>query len=106
MSSNNPSIHHTITHKVQGAANEGWEFVCPICSYRARYITQAGHGSQQLEILHIGDPQVRHTSNHASVRLVGGRPLHIAENDGDEGWLTDELRKQMEDLLRDVDMGD
>jgi hypothetical protein len=62
-----------------------------------------------LEIINIGDPRARHVSQEwPVVRQAKARPIRIlmAENEGDEDWLTPELRQQMENLLRDVDMGD
>jgi hypothetical protein len=101
MPTNYPQVHHTITHRTQAEGQDGWEFVCPICGYRARYRSKGSFGTQQLEILQIGDPQARHTSNHTSAG-----PLQTEMGNIDESWLTDEIRQQMEDLLDDVDMGD
>jgi hypothetical protein len=55
----------------------------------------AGHNGHQFEIVHVGDPQARHASNHTQVQPITD----------DEDWLTPELRQQMEELLKDVDMG-
>jgi hypothetical protein len=104
MPTNNPHIHHTITQRTQAEGQDGWEFVCPICGYRARYRSQDNFGTQQFEILQVGDPQARHTSNHTPVRSV--QPWHTEMTNVDESWLTDDVRRQMEDLLDDVDMGD
>ncbi len=100
-----PSIHHTITRKVHGAQQDGWEFECPICGYRARYITPLQSGTSQLEILHIGDAQARHLSDKVQTRWDEARPVQAVDND-DEAWLTPELRQQMEALLEDVNMDD
>jgi len=91
MTTNNSAIHHTITNR----SRDNWEFECPTCGYRARYNPHLRHQTQQLKILNVGDPQARHISNHVHVRVAD-----------DEAWLTPELRQQMEELLKDVDMGD
>lgn len=104
MSTNNPTIHQTTTNRIQDAERGGWEFVCPTCGYHVRYI-QPVKQAQQLEILDLGDPQARHTSNHVPVRPIEDWPVS-AGDDVHEAWLTPELRQQMEDLLTDVDMGD
>ena len=54
------------------------------------------------EVLNGGDPQARHTSNHVHITPPGIWPEPAP--DGNESWLTPELRQQMEDLLRDVDI--
>jgi hypothetical protein len=104
MSIDNSPIHHTATNRFQDAERVGWEFVCPTCEYRVRFIVHAKH-VPQLEILDPGDPQARHTSNHVPVRPIEDWPV-TASDDAHEAWLTPELRQQMEDLLTDVDMGD
>jgi hypothetical protein len=108
MLTNEPSIHHTITKKVRRGQQDGWEFECPICGYRALYIAQLQAGSPQLEILHIGDAQARHLSNQPRTSWGMARPVQVMadDDDDDETWLTPELRQQMEDLLQDVNMGD
>jgi hypothetical protein len=104
---NEPSIHHTITRKVRRGQQDGWEFECPICGYRALYIPQFQAGSPQLEILRIGDAQARHLSNQPQMNRSMARPVQVMDvDDEDEAWLTPELRQQMEDLLQDVNMGD
>lgn len=105
---NEPSIHHTITKRVRHGQQEGWEFECPICGYRARYTTRFQSGSPQLEILHIGDAQARHLSDQVQIKWNEARPVQVrdVEDDDDETWLTPELRQQMEELLKDVNMGD
>lgn len=107
MSNYNQAVHHTTTKKVASAGRVGWEFECPICGYRARYISPSASGPQQLEILYIGDPQARHMSNQAQGQPVKAWAVAVInEDDDDEAWLTPELRQQMEELLKDVDMGD
>jgi hypothetical protein len=91
MSNNSSQVHHTITNRTKNS----WVFVCPTCGYKARYNTESRQNEPQLEILQIGDPQARHASNHAQVSITD-----------DEAWLTPKLRQQMEELLKDVDMGD
>ena len=100
-----PSIHHTITRRVHSAQQDRWEFECPICGYRVRYITQLRSGTSQLEILHIGDAQARHLSDKVQTSRGEARPVQVMD-DEDEAWLTPELRQQMEALLEDVNMGD
>ncbi len=57
--------------------------------------------------MYIGDPQARHISNQAQGQLVKAWAVAVInEDDDDEAWLTPELRQQMEELLKDVDMGD
>ena len=104
MSTIKPTIHQTTTNVIQNTEHGGWEFACPTCGYRARYLTPAQH-EPQLEILNLGDPNARHTSNHVPIRPVEDWPVS-ASDDVREAWLTPELRRQMEDLLTDVDMGD
>lgn len=101
----NPSIHYTLTRLVPGTVAHGWEFVCPTCGYQIRYTPGANPGSYRFEILHLGDTQARHFSRSIQTEPS---PVHATpELDADdEAWLTPELRQQMEDLLRDVDMGD
>ena len=108
MSINNSSIHQTVAKRLQAPGQNGWEFVCPTCGYQVRYVVHNGSGASQLEILQIGDPQVRHAGNHISTRSFVPQPINPIEdeNDGDETWLTPELRQQMENLLTDIDMGD
>lgn len=109
MLSNEPLIHRTITRKVRDGQQAGWEFECPICGYRARYIARFHASSPQLEILHIGDTQARHLSDQVQMKWTEHQPvrvMEIDENDVDETWLTPQLRQQMEDLLKDVNMDD
>ena len=106
MSVENITVHQTITRKIQDMPEPGWEFVCPICGYHVRYIARSRPGASQLEVLHIGNPHARHVSNQPQSRpAVTGTPC-LDENVGDEAWLTPRLRQQMEDLLKDVDLGD
>ena len=101
MSTDDLSIHHTLTTTLQHDANQtSWEFVCPACDHRARYTIHRDEGRQRFEILHPGNPQARHSSNHVQIGQ-----FQAADND-QESWLTPELRQQMEDLLSDVDLGD
>ena len=107
MLSTEPLIHHTITSKVRRGQQHGWEFECPICGYRALYIAQLQACSPQLEILDIGDAQARHLSSQPQIGWGAARPVQVMDiDDDDEAWLTPELRQQMEDLLKDVNMGD
>lgn len=103
MSIGNLSVHQTTTNRIWDAEGVCWEFVCLTCGYQARYVAQPTNGSQQFEILSVGDPQARHTGNHVHVTPTVSWPEPAP--DGDESWLTPELRRQMEELLRDIDMG-
>lgn len=98
MSENGQQIHHTITNRIGNTQQDSWEFVCPHCGYRARYTEYADHQGHQFELLNVGDPQVRHASNHT--QRTSFEPLN------DDAWLTPDVRQQMEELLKDVDMGD
>ena len=107
MLDNGPSTHHTITRKIRSEQQNEWEFECPICGYRVRYIAPLHSNSSQLEILHIGDAQARHLSDHVQRSGSAAGPTQVMDDDhNDEAWLTPELRQQMEDLLKDVNMGD
>lgn len=99
MSNNGQQIHHTITNRIKGTQQDSWEFVCPICGYQARYTTHTDHNDHQFELLNVGDPQVRHASNHTQA-------TSLEPSNDDEVWLTPDVRQQMEELLRDIDMGD
>jgi hypothetical protein len=103
MATNDLAIHQTISNRIQGEDGDAWEFACPICAYRVRYIVRHNDGGQELEILDSGDPRARHIGYH-----VQAKPIErLVENeDDDESWLTPELRRQMEELLEDVDMGE
>ncbi len=104
MLTNKPTIHQTTTNRIHNAERGGWEFACPTCSYRVRFIMHTRH-EQRLEIIDLGDPEARHTSNHVPVRPMEDWPVSESD-DLHEAWLTPELRQQIEDLLTDVDMGD
>jgi hypothetical protein len=106
MSSNDLLVHHTVTSKIQDAAQNGWEFRCPTCGYRARYFAHPRPGAPQLEILHPGNRQARHLSNSTPGNSIPKLGTNVIENEGDESWLTPKLRQQMEDLLKDVNMDD
>jgi hypothetical protein len=105
MSTNNFSIHHTISNRFETSNHTGWEFICPTCGYRTRYTLRAELGGQQLEVLDAGDPQARHTGSQTAVTPVESWSVTMVDDD-DEAWLTDALRQQIEDLLDDVDLGD
>ena len=106
METYNQQTHQTITQIVRDGVHEGWEFVCPICGYRARYMSRPQPGRQHLEILSIGDPQARHVSRQTPATQVKVQSIDLTENDIDESWLTPELRRQWEELLSDVSMGE
>ena len=106
MEINNQPIHLTVTHIVRDGEQEEWEFVCPICGYRAYYTPNPKPGRQQLEVLVTGDPQARHTSNGTPQTPLQVQTTGFIEGDSDESWLTPELRQQWEELLADVDIDD
>jgi hypothetical protein len=102
MSTDNLSIHQTATQRLQVATGHVWEFVCPTCGYRAHYTEDAEEGRQHFKVVAQGDPQARHTNNPVPIE-----PFRLGpELYDDEPWLTPELRRQMEELLLDVDMDD
>lgn len=105
MPSDELTTHETITRSIQSADVRGWEFVCPTCGYRARYTARAQRSGPQLEIVHFGDPQARHTSNHTLGAPVEDWPAYEADEETQD-WIAPDLRQQIEELLKDVDMGD
>lgn len=58
-------IHYTVTNRIPESEGGGWEFWCVECSYRVRYTRSHPQLGERLEILDIGDPRARHTSNQA-----------------------------------------
>ncbi len=111
MSEEYPAIHHTEINRIQNGDEGGWEFVCHNCGYRARY-TIDKHGSQKLEILFLGNSSARHTSGPLD-RVPPGDPqvverpeppddvgLRSGDLGVDETWLPEDLRDQVEAILR------
>ena len=111
MSNNHLSIHQTITLAVSESDGGGWEFYCPSCGYRARYTYGSGGDVSRLNILNIGDPQVRHVSEPVQVepRQEQDAPT-VSENaklsgPEDEVWLPPYLVQQLEEILSKFDLG-
>lgn len=104
MLTHNLSIHQTTTVRIHNPDQDGWEFVCPTCHYRARYVSHTASGAQHLEIVNIGDPAVRHTTSHVVVKPREDWPVNGADN-AHEVLLSNETRQQLEDLLKDIDLG-
>jgi len=103
-------IHHTHTKRIQDSAKEGWEFQCPYCSYRTRYITQNGNEPRRLEIIDEGDPDARHTSTFPEYTYDGSWIQEDSfyketttgyEDDGIS--LPAHLQKQIEEILKRAD---
>ena len=108
MSTQLPPLHHTITNRLQSSDQDVWEFVCPTCGYRAHYFVPNGDSAPYLKIISPGNPKARHTSNCSRSTSVQAQP-HVIEKPveaDNEAWLTPQLRQQMEELLKAVDMGD
>lgn len=107
MSANYQSVHHTEIyelHEQPGGTVIGWEFVCPQCSYQARYVAQ----TQRLEIINLGDPHARHTGNQLAAKPAPSREVRLMEISAeDEGMeyvpLPDHLEKQLMEILARVD---
>ncbi len=55
-------VHYTVAKRILDDEGRGWEFYCQICGYRARYIIGAAQNFRKMEILEIGNPLVRHSS--------------------------------------------
>ncbi|MCB0210786.1 MAG: hypothetical protein KDJ52_15720 [Anaerolineae bacterium] len=108
MSTQLPLLHHTITTRLHDSEQDAWEFVCPTCGYRAHYFVPDGDSPPYLKVISPGNPKARHTSNCSRSTSVKAQPRVIEnhiENDNDERG-TLHLRQQIEELLKDVDMGD
>lgn len=99
-------IHHTECNQIHVHGQEGYEFSCPQCGFRARYIDgSAGQG--KFLVLDNGDPAVRHISLRTlEPRSTGwleplddAAPLFEEEADYEDEWLTPELRRQIEAVL-------
>jgi hypothetical protein len=56
-------IHYTVAKRILDEEGRGWEFYCQICGYRARYIIGPTQNLRKMEILDIGNPLVRHSSD-------------------------------------------
>ena len=102
------SIHHTHTQEFQDAAKSGWEFSCPYCSYRTRYITRNGNGPRRLEIIDRGDPHARHTSafpeDSFDIDWVQQEPTHKeTSTSNDDVQLPEHLQQQIEEILKRID---
>ena len=108
MSTQLPPLHHTITTRLHDSEQDAWEFVCPTCGYRARYFVPNGDSPPYLKVISPGNPKARHTSNCSRSTSVKSQPRVIEnhiEND-DDVRDTPQMRQQIEELLKDVDMGD
>jgi hypothetical protein len=110
MSNDHLSVHQTITLAVSESDGGGWEFYCPSCGYRARYTYGSGGDVNRLNILNIGDPQVRHVSEPAQAepRQEQDTPS-VPENaklsgPEDEVWLPPYLVQQLEEILSKFDL--
>lgn len=104
MSTQSTPLHHTVTTRIQNDDQELWEFTCPTCGYRAHYFIPNDDSAPYIKVISVGNPKARHTSNCSQSTSVKSHPS-IVEPDS-EAWLTPQLRQQMEELLKDVDMGD
>ncbi len=96
MFTNEYPVHHTAAARIPIEEGGGWEFQCPECSYRVRYLDD--RSSPHLEILNAGDPGARHTNNHRGTRR--------SPASRDEDWLTPELRQHIDEILRRADRND
>jgi hypothetical protein len=108
MEIDHPCIHHTEINKIHNGEEEGWEFLCHNCGYRARF-TVDRTGTQRLEIIFIGDPSARHISHEAleETYVMQEDCLCTPDDAGssdifyedEEAWLTPELRAQVEKII-------
>lgn len=69
------SVHRCKRYPIAAEGGLGWEFVCPQCGYRARYIV----GTQRLIILDPGDVEVRHTSESEAQTPPLTRPVETLD---------------------------
>ncbi len=56
-------VHYTVASRISEDEGGGWEFYCQSCGYHARYIVGKNNAFRKLEILEIGNPFVRHSSD-------------------------------------------
>lgn len=110
MSNNHLSIHQTITLAVSESDGGGWEFYCPSCGYRARYTYGSGVDINRLNILNIGDPQVRHVSEPVQADPFPEQDLPAKpgeeklSGEEDEAWMPSYLVQQLEEILSKFDL--
>lgn len=88
-------IHYTVAYQAEteniNPKVQAWDFNCPHCNYRATYVKRNPKLSI-LTIWDVGDLQVRHRNS-------------LESEQKEEMWLTPQIRRQLEDLLQDVNMG-
>jgi hypothetical protein len=106
-------LHRTTTSRLEHSSQVSWEFSCPECGYRARFIRDSEDGTSRLEILDIGDPSVRHTSATIPDAVDNVLQPGIEEDEDDPTETGDDLdlfscltpasQKRLEEILRGLE---
>ena len=108
----NHNVHYTEAHRYMGHDGHGWEYICPHCGYRARYLLPDRGAESRLMIMQAGDRTARHIDRPSSGGERLARPVHTLETPAvedenlayeDQAILPLHLEEQLLDILRRSD---
>lgn len=100
----NQAVFHQTTTQMIEAPGGGWEFSCQECGYLARYLQETPQGTPRLEIINMGNVEVRHISSAPRKGVDGGNIYRSHSGQENElYWLTPESLRWLEDILQELD---
>jgi hypothetical protein len=94
--------HILVMKETHAETGQVWEFSCPRCGYRGRFIKYAEPVNPELEILDRGDPEARHMSSQLEALLLD--PSNWSEMNEvkslSEEWFTPEFQDRLEEAVQ------